>query len=36
MQLHYGFAMCQTLFTPSPVMSPGLVSLAQVYSGLPL
>src|SRR3954466_10384825 len=26
----YGWAMCQTLFTPSPVTSPGLVSLAQV------
>lgn len=26
----YGFATCQTLFTPSPVVSPGFMSLAQV------
>ncbi len=29
-------ATCQTLLKPSPVLSPGLVSLAQIYSGLPL
>jgi len=33
---HYGVATRQILLKPSPVLSPGLVSFAQKYSGLPL
>lgn len=32
----YGLATFQTPLTPSPVLSPGLVSLVHRYSGLPL
>lgn len=30
-----GLAICQTSFTPSPVLSPAFLSLMKVYSGLP-
>lgn len=32
----YGLATFQTLFTPSPVLSPGFASFTHAYSGLPL
>ena len=31
-----GLAMCHTLLTPFPVVSPGFLSFAQPYNGLPL
>src|ERR1035437_2099306 len=35
-QSNQGLATCHTLLNPSPVLSPGLLSLNQKYSGLPL